>query len=267
MLEQRGFTEQKDVGIDANVRPNALNVRGQQPNLYPFDAFRFDDPNRTDSPKLGMAPGWNFDVGTIFLESLDSTLQDAIEQASISAEENRLSIKNTDGQVLITGETVDIIARELNLEAETISLTADKVVFTGGSGESLDGVLVDDGTEVVINGRLIVTKDTNVGTINVSDRFEVYGDGRIILSDNLSNVKFSVRSDTGNVLSQGRITTSAELRVENVAAYNEIAIPTNVSGKLILGTVYQGGKYYYIRSKSVPTTLGGVADLELYYYA
>ena len=126
----------KDVGLNANLRPNSINVIGQQPNLFPFDAFVFEDPNTTETPSLGMAEGWTFDIGTVKLENLSDDLSEALEQASILAEDNALKIKNTDGQVLITGEVVDILATELNLEGETINITADKLVIYNPSDSS-----------------------------------------------------------------------------------------------------------------------------------
>jgi len=46
--------------LQSPIRPGALDVRGQQPSLFPFDAFIFDDPNRVDNPALQMREPWRF---------------------------------------------------------------------------------------------------------------------------------------------------------------------------------------------------------------
>lgn len=194
-------TELKDVGLNANLRPNSVNVIGEQPNLYPYDAFSFDDPNRTESPTLGMSDGWNFNVGTIYLESLDTDLQSAIEQASITAEDNALKIKNTDGQVLITGDTVDILARELNLEADTISIKADKLVIYNPTDEDeteqLSEVLKIEGGDIYFgdydNGagmkwdqsaeEFDIKGSLSAGDININNRFVVSDTGEVYCAD------------------------------------------------------------------------------------
>ncbi len=56
MAEQR----KESAPLQALVRPSALDVRGQQPSLFPFDAFKFDDPNQTDFPELKMKAPWRF---------------------------------------------------------------------------------------------------------------------------------------------------------------------------------------------------------------
>lgn len=227
---QQGFSVQKDVGLDANVRPNALNVRGQQPNLYPFDAFQFNDPNTVDKPKLGMAPGWSFDVGTIYLDDLETNLGEAINSSFLGVEDLRNEIKKVDRGLNLTSQTVfengveatasielltgvteenrtdidsntdDIVTifAEVALKAEIrdsvgdpisgafitlnasyipggaansyIELIADQIRFTGGSGETLDGVLVDDGTEVYLKGNLRIDSDDNNRFIDLGDK-------------------------------------------------------------------------------------------------
>lgn len=53
------FIAEKLPAINSPVRPDSGDVIGTQPNLFPFDAFEFDNPNKVSQPKLTMKDPWN----------------------------------------------------------------------------------------------------------------------------------------------------------------------------------------------------------------
>lgn len=55
--------QSKDVGLNFNVRPGSVDLMGTQPDLFPFDAWSFDDPNRTPAPKVRLKSPWAIVVG------------------------------------------------------------------------------------------------------------------------------------------------------------------------------------------------------------
>lgn len=63
----------------APVRPGSLDVRGQQPTLFPFDAFEFDDPNRTEEPELRLKAPWKMVASSITAEALEAAFISATE--------------------------------------------------------------------------------------------------------------------------------------------------------------------------------------------
>lgn len=62
-------------------RAQNQSVIGQDMNLFVFDAFEYDDSNKTDSPVLSMKEGWTFDVGTITTDQI-SNFTEEVEEAS-----------------------------------------------------------------------------------------------------------------------------------------------------------------------------------------
>jgi alpha-tubulin suppressor-like RCC1 family protein len=67
---------EKDQGLRANVRPGSVDPRAQQRTIYPLQAFEFDDPNRTENPKLRMKDPWTFAVSRLSIE--DSTTEEEV---------------------------------------------------------------------------------------------------------------------------------------------------------------------------------------------
>lgn len=50
--------QSKDPGLNTNIRPGSQDVLGFQPDLFPFDAWTFDDPNRVVAPKIRLKDPW-----------------------------------------------------------------------------------------------------------------------------------------------------------------------------------------------------------------
>lgn len=75
----------------APVRPGSLDVRGQQPTLFPFDAFEFDDPNRTDNPALRMKTPWTFASSGLI------AYEDGVDENNLQDGDRRLIVE---GEVL-----------------------------------------------------------------------------------------------------------------------------------------------------------------------
>lgn len=65
------FGNKNDNSLEAKVRPGSLEVTGQQPELYPFDAFEFQTyDGKKGRPKLTMKDNWKLDPETIETYSL-----------------------------------------------------------------------------------------------------------------------------------------------------------------------------------------------------
>ena len=99
--------------LTAGLRPNSVDPAVQQADVFPLQAFEFDDPNRTSKPRLRMKEPWVFEasaveIGSITLADLSAQLQNGIEDAMLLAEENALKLKNLDGSVVIQGETIEL---------------------------------------------------------------------------------------------------------------------------------------------------------------
>ena len=117
--------ELKNVGLNANVRPESLDILGLQSSLFPFDAFEFDDPNRVLEPHLKMKAPWVFEadrvtVGSITLKDLTQNMQDDLEETRLIAEDNQSKIAMQDGSVLIQGEQIELRTVALNEEGEPV---------------------------------------------------------------------------------------------------------------------------------------------------
>lgn len=66
--------------LNAPIRPGGSDVRGQQPTLLPFDAFDFDDPNKTAEPELRVKAPWKFVAeAEITTEALQAIFVEASE--------------------------------------------------------------------------------------------------------------------------------------------------------------------------------------------
>ncbi len=50
---------EKGMPITLPARPEVVDVRGEQPYLFPFDAFEFDDPRKQTTPILRMKAPWS----------------------------------------------------------------------------------------------------------------------------------------------------------------------------------------------------------------
>lgn len=64
-----------DKGLRAKTRPSNLDVRGQQRELFPFDAFEYESPDQSSSPFVRLKQPWVFGVDTsgIIGNSIDGT--------------------------------------------------------------------------------------------------------------------------------------------------------------------------------------------------
>lgn len=86
--------EQRDVSLEARVRPGAFDVKGQQWELFPFDAFEYSNGRaETTSPKIWLKTPWTFDgayiaAGTITGDSIaaGTITADKIDVADLAAD-------------------------------------------------------------------------------------------------------------------------------------------------------------------------------------
>lgn len=77
--------------LSAPLRPGSMDVRGQQPTLFPFDAFIYDDPNRVEAPRLKMRPPW-----TLVSSGLE-VYEDGVDEDNLLDGDRRLILE---GEVL-----------------------------------------------------------------------------------------------------------------------------------------------------------------------
>lgn len=73
------YLEPKDKGhidsIKIEHKPGSVDNRMVDPGLFPFDAFEYDDPNKTDTPMVKLKEAWKFDgtyigAGTIVADRI-----------------------------------------------------------------------------------------------------------------------------------------------------------------------------------------------------
>jgi hypothetical protein len=77
------------VALTMQGRSAGISVERQDPALFPFEAFSFDNPNETVSPVLSMAEPWVLNVGEISTSSITNFYEDvrtAAETDEILAE-------------------------------------------------------------------------------------------------------------------------------------------------------------------------------------
>lgn len=75
-----------DKGLRAKTRPSNLDVRGQQRELFPFDAFEYQSPDESDSPFVRLKKPWVFgiDQSGIIGNSLDGNRRLLLEGGEIT---------------------------------------------------------------------------------------------------------------------------------------------------------------------------------------
>ena len=156
------FIQEDSAPLQATLRPNALDPISQNQNVFPLEAFQFVNPNKRVSPKedvvLEMRDGWKLNLEGINFGQFDEQTLDILNSAYVGMQENKLMIENSGGHLQIQADVIDIIARELNLEGETvtisgskiINLNSDKIILGSGTGDAntLDGVLRIEGDDI-----------------------------------------------------------------------------------------------------------------------
>lgn len=75
-----------DKGLRAKTRPSNLDVRGQQRELFPFDAFEYQSPDESDSPFVRLKQPWVFgiDQSGIVGNSIDGERRLLLEAGEIT---------------------------------------------------------------------------------------------------------------------------------------------------------------------------------------
>ena len=122
------------------ARAASIDVRGNQPGLFPFDAFEFDDPNTNENPILKMKSPWSLEaggitIGGIGLDALSDQLLTGIETAMQRSELNETRIANHDGQLNISAQSITLQAEDISLLTTSVDgNTADIVV----NGDEID---------------------------------------------------------------------------------------------------------------------------------
>src|SRR6056297_203128 len=71
-------------GLIADVRPGGIDVVGQQRELFPFDAFKYESSNNGDDDVITLGDDWKLDGGVL---KPDSILTNAIAANAITAVE------------------------------------------------------------------------------------------------------------------------------------------------------------------------------------
>lgn len=149
-------------------RPGSIDPRALQTNVFPYDAFQFDDPNTVADPKVRLVEPFAFEVGEIVASEIS-------------------------GAVTVEGNTVLQLTDEQVIEAAGVE-GLSKVWYTVVG----DGVYVKDrelaATATKVSDKdlrnLFVTGDQRVGGISVGDSQGVWIDGVRYITDAVVNVAF-----------------------------------------------------------------------------
>ena len=80
-----------DKGLIQDVRPASAEITGQQRELFAFDAFEYEDPNKNDPAKITVKEGWKLNLQRAVIGDTDLSVDgsflnvDLIEAGAINA--------------------------------------------------------------------------------------------------------------------------------------------------------------------------------------
>jgi hypothetical protein len=228
----------KDVGININARPNALNVRAQQPSLHPFDAWEYDDPNRVAVPYLRLKAPWKLDigeleVGEIKLKDLSTSLKNDLEETRLIAEDNQSKIANTDGNLLMQAESISLVAGDVEAANSRIDLNSDsiglKVSAVDNTGTPIVGsaITMDSTGTVITNTVQSLDFDTGVNGWQITQDGDAEFNKIVVrTSSDIADIGSIVIPAKDGTMYTG--TTSLDTLVYNITQLSEYTRTTTV---------------------------------------
>jgi hypothetical protein len=201
------MTENNQVSLSLQGRAQSVGVTSMDNNLFPFDAFNFDDPNTTDSPVLRMTDPWTLAVPDIILDDvgrLSFYLERLMKQVDREKEDNswqmsQIKVGQTEIDIRVTAQS-DL---QDKMSQAYINLSVDQddsEVRIGADRVSLDGSIDLDSTLFVNNGEVQILGNLAVGTSTDNDNFKVESDGSITANNGTFNGQLEGVSGTFDTL-------------------------------------------------------------------
>jgi len=204
---------EKDSGILQNVRPSAVDVRGQQPELFPFDAFLYTTGRQGEKRTLTLKDGWEFIVkgrietseGIIAGWQITATyLKSPTDAIRLDSQARRVEVRDSEGSPMIAlGYLGGIGSYQPTAYGLYVAPTAKFEVNSGGSfkgGGAFKGgdyVVTDSGAFSIKSGTQEVVRLGDLGS-------GYYG---IVIGTGGNRLRFS--TEDGSLTVSGTITASS----------------------------------------------------------
>ena len=198
---------EKDSGILQNVRPSAVDVRGQQPELFPFDAFLYTTGRQGEKRTLTLKEGWEFIVkgrietseGVIAGWQITATyLKSPTDAIRLDSQARRVEVRDSGGSPMIAlGYLGGVGSYQPTEYGLYVAPTVKFEVGSGGSFKGGDYVVTDSGAFSIKSGAQEVVRLGALGS-------GYYG---IIVGTSGNHLRFS--TEDGSLTVSGTITASS----------------------------------------------------------
>jgi len=198
---------EKDSGILQNVRPSAVDVRGQQPELFPFDAFLYTTGRQGEKRTLTLKEGWEFMVkgrietseGVIAGWQITATyLKSPTDAIRLDSQARRVEVRDSGGSPMIAlGYLGGIGSYQPTEYGLYVAPTVKFEVGSGGAFKGGDYVVTDSGAFSIKSGAQEVVRLGALGS-------GYYG---IVVGTSGNHLRFS--TEDGSLTVSGTITASS----------------------------------------------------------
>lgn len=233
-------------GLLADVRPGAVDVTGQQRELFPFDAFEYSSSLTGAADVLKLKSGWTLDVtqGVLAEKPLTTDNEflnvDLLKAGSITADKinvTDLFAQDITATGTITGVTLE--GGSISIGGGTFSvtdvghMTAADVAITGGSID-IEGT----STGVEINeGSIRLYRNSGVGESWLNQN-QFSSDAELIVGDSASDT-----TGGGGVRARYYVITSGNIPKPQLIFENSITTGADVA--IVLGIDGSGKPMLY----------------------
>jgi len=228
---------EKDSGILQNVRPSAVDVRGQQPELFPFDAFLYTTGRQGEKRTLTLKEGWEFIVkgrietseGIIAGWQITTNyLKSPTDAIRLDSQARRVEVRDSGGSPMIAlGYLGGIGSYQSTDYGLYVAPTVKFEVGSGGSFKGGDYVVTDSGAFSIKSGAQEVVRLGSLGS-------GYYG---IVIGTSGNQLRFS--TEDGSLTVSGTITASSG-NIGGWSITSQGLLGTNASllsaGELVLGS-------------------------------
>jgi len=228
---------EKDSGILQNVRPSAVDVRGQQPELFPFDAFLYTTGRQGEKRTLTLKEGWEFIVkgrietseGVIAGWQITTNyLKSPTDAIRLDSQARRVEVRDSGGSPMIAlGYLEGIGSYQSTDYGLYVAPTVKFEVGSGGSFKGGDYVVTDNAAFSIKSGAQEVVRLGALGS-------GYYG---IVIGTSGNQLRFSTKD--GSLTVSGTITASSG-NIGGWSITSQGLSGTNASllsaGELVLGS-------------------------------